>query len=271
VSARFLTTSGSAIYFEECGSGPAILAVHGLGGGAWFFTGLARRLAADCRVIAVDLPGTGRSSTPSGGMSIDRWVADLGEIVEERVDGSVVLLGHSMGTIIALLAAAVWPKQRLRALIFAGGLPEPLPHIKDRLAGRAEVLERAGIEGTGAAVASANFSPAVLASQPELAGLFERSLEAQDPIAYAQCCRVLISASAEHLVERVSLPAISISGTDDQYAPPDAVAGFVRRVPGCRQEILENCGHFPFLERPETFAALVRDFVNAFQRPGSPP
>lgn len=259
---RFLTTSGSAVYFEETGSGPAILAVHGLGGGAWFFTGLARRLATGCRVIAVDLPGTGRSSTPPGEMSIDRWVKDLGELVDERIDGPLVLLGHSMGTIIALHAASVWPAERLRGLVFAGGLPEPLAHIKDRLAGRAEVLERAGIEGTGAAVASANFSPAVLRSQPELAGLFERSLEAQDPVAYAHCCRILISASAEHLVDSVRVPALSISGTDDHYAPRDRVAGFVRRLPGCRQELLENCGHFPFLEQPERFAALVRGFVN---------
>jgi pimeloyl-ACP methyl ester carboxylesterase len=261
VATRFLTTSGSAVYFEESGSGPAILAVHGLGGGAWFFTGLARRLTAACRVIAVDLPGTGRSSTPPGGMSIDRWVTDLGELVDERIDGPAVLLGHSMGTIIALHAASAWATPRLRGLVFAGGLPEPLPHIKERLAGRAALLHRAGIDGTGAAVAAANFSPAVLGSRPELVGLFERSLEAQEPLAYAECCRTLISASAEHLVERVRLPALSISGADDQYAPPDRVAAFVRRVPGCRQEILQNCGHFPFLEQPEVFAALVRDFV----------
>jgi pimeloyl-ACP methyl ester carboxylesterase len=259
---RFITSSGSAIYFEESGSGPAILAVHGLGGGAWFFTGLARRLAAACRVIAVDLPGTGRSSAPSGRMSIDRWVTDLGELVEQRLDGPAVLLGHSMGTIIALHAASVWPSERLRGLVFAGGLPEPLPHIRDRLARRAEALERGEIEGTGAAVASANFSPAVLSSRPELVGLFARSLESQDPVAYAHCCRILISASAEHLVERVGLTALSISGRDDQYAPPDRVAAFVRRLPGCRQEILEDCGHFPFLEQPERFAPLVGDFVN---------
>jgi pimeloyl-ACP methyl ester carboxylesterase len=237
--------------------------VHGLGGGAWFFTGFARRVSGDCRVTAVDLPGTGRSSTPAGGLSIERWVADLGELVEERIGKPVVLLGHSMGTIIALHAAASWPERLLRGLVFAGGLPEPLPHIKERLAGRADLLEREGIAGTGAAVASTNFSPAIIATQPELIGLFERSLEAQDAIAYAQCCRILMSASADHLVDTVSLPSLSISGTDDQYAPPDRVTEFVRRIPGCRQELLEDCGHFPFLERPERFAELVRAFVSA--------
>jgi 3-oxoadipate enol-lactonase len=262
VSDRFPTSSGSDIYLEDTGTGIPVLAVHGLGGGAWFFSGLAARLAGHCRVIAVDLPGTGRSGTPSGGPSIDQWVTDLREIVDERVGEPVVLLGHSMGTIIALHAAAVWPEPLLRGLVFAGGLPEPLPHIKERLARRADLLEREGIAGTGAAVASANFSPAIIAAEPELIGLFERSLEAQDAIAYARCCRILMSASAGHLVEAVSLPALSISGTDDQYAPPDRVTAFVRRVPGCRQELLESCGHFPFLERPARFAELVGSFVS---------
>jgi 3-oxoadipate enol-lactonase len=263
VANRFLTSSGAELAFDESGTGPVILAVHGLGGGAWFFTGLARRLASECRVVAIDLPGTGRSATPSGGMSIERWTADLGELVERRLGEPVVLLGHSMGTIIALHAAAAWPPALLRALLFVGGLPEPLGHIKARLAVRADLLEQGGIEGTGAAVAAANFSPAVLASAPEIVGLFERALEAQDAIAYAQACRILKSASADHLVESLALPALSISGADDQYAPPAHITAFVDRVPGCRQEILPDCGHFPFLEQPEQFSALVRAFVAA--------
>jgi pimeloyl-ACP methyl ester carboxylesterase len=261
VSNRFLTSSGSELYFEETGTGPAILAVHGLGGGAWFFTGLARRLATEYRVVAIDLPGTGRSTTPAGGMSIERWVADLGELTEKQIGEPVVLLGHSMGTIIALHASAVWAPTLLRGLIFAGGLPEPLPPVKERLARRADLLELDGIEGTGAAVAAANFSPGILAANPELVGLFERTLEAQDAIAYARACRILMSASAGRHVETVGVPSLSISGQEDQYAPPEQVAAFVARVPGCGQELLADCGHFPFFEQPERFAALVRNFV----------
>jgi pimeloyl-ACP methyl ester carboxylesterase len=241
--------------------------VPGLGGGAWFFSGLAQRLADAHRTAAVDLPGTGRSSAPAGHMSIERWVSDLGELVETTLREPVVLVGHSMGTIIALHAAAAWPAGLLRGIVFAGGMPEPLPHVKERLARRAELLERDGIEGTGAAVAAANFSPAVLASNPEIAGLVERALEAQDAIAYAHACRILMTASAEHLVEAVRVPALSISGTDDQYAPPDRVAAFVQRVPGCRRELLPDCGHFPFLEQPDRFAGLVRAFAGTLRAP----
>jgi 3-oxoadipate enol-lactonase len=257
---RFITSSGSAIYFEESGSGPAILAVHGLGGGAWFFTGLARRLGADYRIISIDLPGTGRSVAPPGRVSMAAWVADIEDVVLHRAGEPVVLLGHSMGTIIALHAADAWPGS-IRASVFVGGLPEARPEIKDRLALRADTVTRHGIHGTGAAVASANFATVVRERQPELVGLFERLIDEQDPDTYARCCRILIGASASGLPAHVQVPCLSISGSEDQYAPPDLVTEFVRQLPDAEQAVLPECGHFPFLEQPDAFTAALRPFL----------
>ena len=256
---RFLTSSGSRIYLEDHGAGLPILAIHGLGGGAWFFSGLSQRLAGECRLVAVDLPGTGRSVSV-GAPSVASWVKDLGELIEGYLGAPALVLGHSMGTIIALEAAASWPAL-MRGAIFAGGLPEPLPHIKERLAARAGIVDRDGMEGTGAVVAAANFAAGTMARAPELVGLFEWLFEAQEPQAYAHCCRLLSGASAVHLVEQFSLPALSISGYDDQYAPPERVTDFIRRVDGGTQELLRDCGHFPFLEQPDAFARLVRAFI----------
>ena len=258
----FTAASGARLSFEEAGAGPPLLAVHGLGGGAWFFAGMARRLADRYRVIAVDLPGTGRSTASSSGMSIEQWSADLTDLLTRHIGEPAVLLGHSMGTILALDMARRAPAA-LRGVLFVGGLPRPLPAIRERLARRAEAVAREGMAGTGAAVAAANFSPATLRRDPELVGLFERLFEAQEPLAYAHCCRVLMNASAEALVGPLASPALAVSGLDDQYAPPDEVARFVARVPGCRHHLLDDCGHFPFLEQPEAFAAAVAGFVAA--------
>src|SRR5215208_4257451 len=136
---RFVCRSGAAIHLEDSGLGAPIVAVHGLGGGAWFFRGLARRLADDYRVISLDLPGTGRSEAPAGRVSMAAWVADIEDVVLHRAGEPVVLLGHSLGTIIALHAAAAWPGS-IRASVFVGGLPEARPEVKERLALRAEAV-----------------------------------------------------------------------------------------------------------------------------------
>lgn len=258
-----MTRSGGTLHVEERGQGLPVLAVHGLGGGAWFFSGLAARLEDRCRLIAVDLPGTGRSTAGPEPLafSAETWRDDLGDLIERHVQEPVVLLGHSLGTILALQLLEARPGV-IRALICAGGLPEPRPEIRDRLTERARVVARDGLPGWGSRTAAANFSRATLEEQPELAGLFARLFELQDPAAYVRSCRILIGASAAASVARVGVPCLSISGDEDQYAPPDLVTAFVRQLGGPhRQVVLPRCGHLPFLEVPAAFDHAVRSFL----------
>lgn len=261
----YRASSGAVLHVEEVegASGPTLLALHGLGGGAWFFRGLARRLAPALRVVAIDLPGTGRSSAGRSPIGIARWVADIGDLVTDRFPDPIVLLGHSLGTIISLEAWTAWP-ERIRAMVFVGGLPEPRPLIRERLSARADLVERQGLAGLGPAAAAAVLGRATMARRPELAAMFERLFELQDPESYVRCCRLLIGACATAVPSTVTVPALSISGSEDQYAPPELIADFMREVPGSRASlVLPGCGHLPFLEAPESFAAAVGSFVKS--------
>lgn len=250
------------MHVEDTGQGPTILALHGLGGGAWFFSGFARRLAPRHRILAVDLPGTGRSiAADRQPLSVDAWVADLGDLVVDRCDPPVVLLGHSLGTIIALHAWTAWP-QHIRAMVFVSGLPEPRPLIRERLTARAEAVARTGLAGTGPGAVTANFSRRTIAHQPELTGLYERVFELQNPDVYVEWCRVLISASAVDALSGVQVPCLSITGAEDQYAPPEMVHAFMAQVPrSAGVQVMADCGHLPFLEQPQAFADAVAGFV----------
>jgi 3-oxoadipate enol-lactonase len=240
---------------EEAGSGPVVLAIHGLGGGAYFFRGLAERLQPDYRVVSVDLPVHGPD------YSMQSWVADLGTLVTERAFGHVVILGHSMGTILALEAWKTWP-DRIRAMIFVGGLPQVAPHIRARLSERVQLLQNvSNLEGWGRRVSPGVFSPSTFLDRPEVVGAFERLFEGQRVESYVRCCGILLGANAEDAVETVTVPCLAITGTDDQYARPDAVAEFARRLPSPRVEVIPECGHLPFLEQPDKFAATVMSFL----------
>ena len=249
------------MYLEDAGAGPCVLALHGLGGGAYFFRGFARRLQPSYRVLSVDLPGTGRS-VAEGPPSIDNWIERLGRLIDDQGAAPVVILGHSMGTIVALHAYAAWP-DRIKALVFAGGLPRARLVNRERLTARLAALEGArDLAGWGPSVSPGVFSPVTLAGQPELVALFERLFEAQSLDAYLAWTRALIDADATDLVGSVQVPCLAVTGADDQYAPPDAVAAFVQGLPRhTRLEIIEQCGHLPFLEKPDAFAQVIEGFL----------
>jgi pimeloyl-ACP methyl ester carboxylesterase len=114
-------------YFDRQGSRDAVVFVHGLGNGAENFESMCEQPSLNAhRLIAMDLPGCGETPYPSDRtLSID----DLVDLVERFIDDleldRIVLVGASMGGLIALLYAARRP-ERVRAFVNAEGnlMPE---------------------------------------------------------------------------------------------------------------------------------------------------
>ena len=110
---------------------------------------------------------------------MSRWVDALGTLVDERIGQPVVVLGHSMGTIIGLEAWARWP-ERIRAAIFVGGLPRVAPHIRERLSERVRALAGAtDLDGWGTRVSPGVFAASTFVDRPEVVAAFERLFELQ--------------------------------------------------------------------------------------------
>jgi len=259
----FSTRSGSSLYVEDIGSGPPVLALHGIGGGAYFFGGLARRLQSSHRILSVDLPGTGHSISGVQPFTIETIVADLGDLVADKIGEPVVILGHSFGTIIALKAWEMWP-QKIRALIFACGLPKVRPNVHERLSIRAEDIAKNGIIGWGERMSAGVFSKATFRDQPEMVKLVERIFEGQNPDSYLRSIELLLGADVRHIAPTVKVPCMAVIGAEDSYAPPESAREFISQFPlGCEEIVLAEYAHMPFFEAPEVFAKIVESFLGS--------
>ena len=118
------TAAGTLFYYDTYSAGgeepkPALILIHGLGDEADSFRHIIPLLAERYRVLALDLPGFGRSSARN--ISLTQHRNAVLRLLE--ISGAAILAGSSMGGIIAELAAMKKP-ELVRALIFIdGGLP----------------------------------------------------------------------------------------------------------------------------------------------------
>jgi pimeloyl-ACP methyl ester carboxylesterase len=102
-------------YAEGPAAGPALVILHG-GSGRWqLYSDMLAELAKRCHVYAPDLRGHGKSGWVPWGYTIREYVEDIGAFLRE-VSGPAVLMGHSLGGIIAVATAKACP-DLVRALI----------------------------------------------------------------------------------------------------------------------------------------------------------
>ena len=111
------------------GDGPSlVVALHGITASAMEWPPVARRLSAGWTLVAPDLRGRGAAADLAGPYGLRRHVEDVCATVRSRPSESgAVLVGHSMGAYIALLAASTEPRLFRRLVLVDGGLPFPPP------------------------------------------------------------------------------------------------------------------------------------------------
>ncbi len=108
------------------GSGPAVLAVHGITATHVGWVEVAGRLPG-ATVLAADLRGRGRSADLAGPYGLATHVADLVAVLDAHRLERVVVAGHSMGGFVAVLLAAKHPDRVSRLVLVDGGLPTGRP------------------------------------------------------------------------------------------------------------------------------------------------
>ncbi|MFO0757796.1 MAG: alpha/beta hydrolase [Byssovorax sp.] len=118
---------GGPIHLADFGgSGPPVVLVHGLGGSHVNWMAVGPRLAERARVLAPDLIGFGRTPLADRKPGVESNVALLGRFLREEVREPAVLVGNSMGGLVALLTAAAFPEQVARLVLVGAALPIPL-------------------------------------------------------------------------------------------------------------------------------------------------
>lgn len=254
----FAATGGQAFSTEK----PAVFLVHGAGmdHSVWVFQ--TRYLAHHgWSVAALDLPGHGRSQGAPL-TSIDAIADWLVEAMDALGVSKTALVGHSMGAIAALSAAARHPA-RVSAIACCG-VAAKMPVHPDLLAA-AEGNSQAAIDMINA---WAHGSAAHLGGHPAsgvwLIGGGDRLLARARPgVLHADL--VACNAYQDGLAQAAALacPALFLLGARDRMTPAKAGRALAATAPEAEVDVIADCGHMMMTERPEESLQALARFLAA--------
>jgi len=226
---------------------PSLVFIHGAGAGSGIWSMTLARVARSAHAIAIDLPGHGPSA---GGdlatLSMERYRDAVGELCGALCLGPSVLVGHSMGALVALEAALAWP-DKVRALVLVAAAPK-MPVDPELLALLRDDPDRATLW-----LADRSLSPRV---KPAIrrgflaAGVCRAS--ASPEVARADFEIVLGADLTDDRLATITCPIVWLDGADDAMVPRgcrDGRRGSVVTVP--------DAGHLLPIEAPAAIAEAV--------------
>lgn len=269
---HFTSVEGVGIHWADVGeasvSTPVVL-IHGLTNSSLTWSRVAPLLAADRRVLMLDLPGHGQSARPNAGYALNwhahitaRWLAAVGI---EQAD----VVGHSFGGGVAQMLLLECP-QRLRRLVLvaAGGLGKGVGWWL-RLASLPGVVEHLGQPfmalGTRLALRGAHDG----LTRQDILTLSQYNSRAGSARAFARSVRDVINWRGQLInfahraaeIEKLP-PMLVVWGDRDRLIPIREGRAFATSLEGARFQAFPGCSHYLHNEQPDEFVRVVRAFLD---------
>jgi pimeloyl-ACP methyl ester carboxylesterase len=250
------------------GVGPTIVLIHGFGAAIDWWDDIAPGLAADHRVIRIDLIGHGGTMAPRSGYSIERQAMLVSGLLDRLGVDRFTVIGHSMGGEVATALAEINP-QRIERMILIDS-----PAIGERgsftiMTGvyfqrpLGEVLSYLESDDAIRRGLAQGFAPGF--SVPEK---FVDDVKQLTYSAFRQAHDESVTyRKTKPPYERIAAlkplpPLLAIFGTRDAIISPDD-AKFFERVPGAKVTMIEGAGHSPMVESPTKVLELIRSFLRS--------
>jgi pimeloyl-ACP methyl ester carboxylesterase len=241
---------------------PLVL-LHGIGSGAASWVQQFEVLGAGRRVLAWDAPGYGASTPVDGESPI---AADYAAVLKDWLDAlgieRCVLVGHSLGAIIAGAFAAAHPHRVAGLLLLspAGGYGAASAEVREtKRDQRLAMLNELGPQGL-AEKRSANMLSAH--ASDEARGWVRWNMSRVIPRGYAQATHLLANADLANDLARFKGRINVAVGADDTITPP-AACERIALVAGTKLQVVPHAGHAGYIEAPAAYTAIIDTFCRA--------
>jgi aminoacrylate hydrolase len=257
-----MKVNGVEIAFEQAGDGPPVLLLAGLGGVGRGWGEHIDRYAARYRTIVPDHRGTGGSSKPADGYTVEALATDMAELVRAIGCGPVHVVGSSTGGAFAQLMA-LDHTEVVRSMTLVSSWAGPDIFFRRQFAVRKLVLEAAGPTAYAEVSALFLFAPSVAAARPEVVQGWVDSATAKpaDPDIMGKRIDMIVAHDQRDRLHQIDVPTLVLVGDEDICTPPHASRELASLIPGAELAVVAG-GHLIYKEQPDLFFETVTEFLD---------
>jgi pimeloyl-ACP methyl ester carboxylesterase len=260
------------VFEEGGGSGAPIVLIHCYSCSLHWWDELAPILAADRRVVRIDLLGHGGSQKPSSGYSMEEQAGLVAGALDQLDVQGAVVVGHSMGFDVAVALAARASQLVDRLVNIDSGPDEDedcsLPFLAKvgywPVVG--EALRRLSPDFAVKDAYSNAFAPGYDPSDgfpnpDQVVDDYNAMTYTSFKESAEEVGDYTDEATLDQRLRQIPVPLMSIFGTEDQICDPESSQAAYGALAGARIEQIKGAGHSPNIETPEETAKLIEEFA----------
>ncbi len=258
----FLSINNKKIYYTDQGKGFPVVLLHGYLESLFVWKDLARQLSGKFRLIAIDIPGHGKSETIAARHSMEMLAEHIYLFLRVLKINRCFMIGHSMGGYVTLMFHHLYPELLSGLSLFhSHPFPDTEETKKKRIreielvkSGKKDILAKVNIPNAFAPKSLIDFK-----NEVERAKLI--ALQTIDKGIIANLYAMMNRPDFSDEVAETRKPFLLIAGKFDNYIPFNTIIPNIKLPKNSELCVLENSGHMGFVEEKEKAIECIEQFT----------
>lgn len=255
-----IAANGIKLAVQRSGEGYPIILIHGLASSMSLWASLDQSQLEGVQIISYDLRGHGASERATGAHTLTKHVADLKGLLAALSIQRVVLVGLSLGGMIAMELAASNPEMvsALALLDTTAAFPQATRDLFFELA------SSASFNGMGAITdkfMQLSFSPRFIEQNPKMVATIRKGMLASDAASIAAAARMVAKIDLRQRLAAIHCPTAVLVGEQDQLAPPDLAQELVTGIKDAQLHVIPESGHASPVEQPQDVTTILAQLI----------
>lgn len=261
---KFASVDGITLHYALEGepadetSGTPLVFVNSLGTDLRIWDAMLSSLTGTSPIIRYDKRGHGLSDAPGGPYTIDQHTGDLMALLGHLGVREAIVVGISVGGMIALDFAAKYPGA-VRALVLcdtaakigtASGWNQRIRSVREQ-----------GLEQMAETILARWFAPSFSRERPAEYRGYRNMLARSSGDGYIATCEALRDADLRESVSAIQAKALILCGEEDPSTPPAVVRELADGLPDAQFDVIPGAAHLPCVEQPTATATRINRFL----------